>query len=67
MSGVTDEDWAALLSRAPRARVYGVVTTGIFCRFGCAAPQPLRRNVQVFATRQAAMKAGFRPCKRCKP
>lgn len=61
------EDWAALLGRALRSGVYGVTTTGVFCRFGCPAPTPLRRNVTIFDSAEQAVKAGFRPCLRCRP
>ncbi len=45
----------------------GVRTTGIFCRPTCPARTPLARNVEYFATARAALAAGYRPCKRCKP
>lgn len=45
----------------------GVKTTGIFCRPGCAARMPLRRNVRFFDDVQGAVTAGFRPCLKCKP
>lgn len=45
----------------------GVRTTGIFCRPTCAARKPLPRNVEYFPTAQAALVAGYRPCKRCRP
>src|SRR5262245_12730327 len=44
-----------------------VRTTGIFCRPGCPARIPLRRNVAFFRTPREAMAAGYRPCKRCRP
>jgi AraC family transcriptional regulator of adaptative response/methylated-DNA-[protein]-cysteine methyltransferase len=45
----------------------GVRTTGIFCRPTCPARKPLPKNVEYFPTAQAALVAGFRPCKRCRP
>ncbi|MGA2975673.1 MAG: methylated-DNA--[protein]-cysteine S-methyltransferase [Spirochaetia bacterium] len=45
----------------------GVHTTGVFCRPTCAARKPLPRNVEYFPTAQAALAAGYRPCKRCRP
>ncbi|WP_438444958.1 bifunctional transcriptional activator/DNA repair enzyme AdaA [Gorillibacterium sp. sgz5001074] len=45
----------------------GVHTTGIFCRPSCRARTPLRRNVSFYPSAQAALEAGFRPCKRCRP
>ncbi|WP_329605595.1 Ada metal-binding domain-containing protein [Rhizobium alarense] len=44
-----------------------VRTTGIYCRPGCPARLPLRRNVSFHATAQDAEQAGFRACKRCRP
>lgn len=46
---------------------YGVLTTGVYCRPSCAARLPRRENVRFHATREAAERAGFRPCKRCRP
>ena len=43
-----------------------VVTTGIYCRPGCAA-RPLARNVHTFDHPAAAEAAGFRACHRCRP
>ncbi|MGH7241805.1 MAG: bifunctional transcriptional activator/DNA repair enzyme AdaA [Phycisphaerales bacterium] len=47
--------------------VVAVKTTGIFCRPGCGAKKPLKRNVEFFATSSAALHAGYRACKRCRP
>ena len=44
-----------------------VRTTGIFCRPGCTARTPLRKNVEFFGTAADALFAGYRPCKRCRP
>src|SRR5580698_11215286 len=43
-----------------------VVTTGIYCRPGCAA-RPLAHNTRVFGSAAAAEAAGFRACHRCRP
>ena len=43
-----------------------VVTTGIYCRPGCAA-RPLPGNVRTFDLAAAAEAAGFRACHRCRP
>src|SRR3984957_12294659 len=43
-----------------------VVTTGIYCRPGCAA-KPLARNVRTFDHPAAAEAASFRACYRCRP
>ena len=68
----TDDErrWLAVVSRdhaADGAFVYSVRTTGVYCRPNCAARQALRKNLRFFATSLDAEKAGFRPCKRCKP
>src|SRR5689334_2149081 len=46
---------------------YSVATTGVYCRPSCAARLANRKNVAFHATCADAEKAGFRPCKRCKP
>jgi AraC family transcriptional regulator of adaptative response / DNA-3-methyladenine glycosylase II len=43
-----------------------VVTTGIYCRPGCAG-RPLAQNVRTFDHPAAAEAAGFRACHRCRP
>jgi O-6-methylguanine DNA methyltransferase len=67
-----DDDtlYAALTARDPRydGRAYvGVTSTGIFCRLTCPARTPKRDNTRFFASTDAALAAGFRPCKRCRP
>ena len=47
--------------------VIGVKTTGIYCRPGCPARIPRRRNVRFFASAAAAQAEGLRPCLRCRP
>src|SRR5690349_5137682 len=47
--------------------VLGVRTTGIFCRPTCPARKPRLENVRFFDTNDQARRAGFRPCKRCRP
>ncbi len=62
--------WEALLRReqqADGAYVYGVVTTGVYCRPVCSSKKPNRSNVRFFDTFEEAERAGFRPCKRCNP
>ena len=62
--------WQAVIHRdtaAEGAFVYGVSTTGIYCRPVCPSRLPLRENVRFFDTWQQAEEAGFRPCKRCTP
>ncbi len=47
--------------------VYGVRSTGIYCRPDCPARRPARAQVQFFADPAAAETAGFRACLRCRP
>jgi AraC family transcriptional regulator of adaptative response/methylated-DNA-[protein]-cysteine methyltransferase len=42
-------------------------TTGIFCRPSCPARRARPENRQFFPTVKAALFAGYRPCKRCRP
>jgi AraC family transcriptional regulator of adaptative response / DNA-3-methyladenine glycosylase II len=44
-----------------------VRTTRIYCRPGCPARTPHRRNVDFYPTSAAAQAAGYRACKRCLP
>ena len=44
-----------------------VRTTRIFCRPTCPARKPFPKNVEFFQTSQAAILAGYRACKRCRP
>ncbi|MGO1060226.1 bifunctional transcriptional activator/DNA repair enzyme AdaA [Planococcus sp. FY231025] len=46
---------------------YGVESTGIFCRPSCRSRMPKKENVRIFKNAYAALGAGYRPCKRCKP
>jgi AraC family transcriptional regulator, regulatory protein of adaptative response / methylated-DNA-[protein]-cysteine methyltransferase len=46
---------------------YAVTSTGIYCRPSCPSKRPRRENVVFFRAREAAERAGFRACKRCKP
>lgn len=61
----SDQDWQDLLARVCRDGIYGVTTTGIFCRFGCPSRPPLRQNLLLFDSAEAASAAGYRACKRC--
>src|SRR6267143_2004242 len=64
------ERWAAVAGRDRRADgvfYYSVRTTGVYCRPSCAARLARRENVGFHATCDDAERAGFRPCKRCRP
>jgi AraC family transcriptional regulator of adaptative response/methylated-DNA-[protein]-cysteine methyltransferase len=65
-----EECWAALQRRDASEDgkfMYGVRTTGVYCRPGCTSRLPLRRNTVFFETSAEAEAAGLRPCKRCRP
>ncbi len=63
-----DTAWQQVLARDRAASfVYAVTTTGVFCRPACASRRPLRANTRFFPTSEAAMAAGFRPCRVCRP
>jgi AraC family transcriptional regulator, regulatory protein of adaptative response / methylated-DNA-[protein]-cysteine methyltransferase len=65
-----EQCWAAVVAHDASADgrfFYGVRTTGVYCRPGCASRQPLRKNVAFFETTAAAEATGLRPCKRCRP
>jgi len=47
--------------------LYAVRTTGVYCKPSCPSRRPRPENVVFFRTREAARRAGFRACKRCKP
>lgn len=46
---------------------FAVRTTGVFCRPTCRSRAPRPENVQFYATAAEAYRAGFRPCRRCRP
>jgi len=69
-TAIDNDKWAAVVRRdrsADNSFYYAVSTTGVYCLPSCAARLPLREHVQFYATRAEAEKAGFRPCKRCRP
>ena len=47
--------------------VFAVSTTGVYCRPSCASRPALRKNVAFYSSAAEAERAGFRPCKRCRP
>jgi AraC family transcriptional regulator of adaptative response / DNA-3-methyladenine glycosylase II len=44
----------------------GVHSTGIYCLPSCKAKLPLLKNIVFYKTREEAIAAGLRGCKRCK-
>jgi len=62
--------WRVVLARDGRydgAFVYAVRSTGIYCRPSCASRRPRREQVTFFPIPEAAERAGFRACRRCRP
>ncbi|MGA2737355.1 MAG: bifunctional DNA-binding transcriptional regulator/O6-methylguanine-DNA methyltransferase Ada [Bryobacteraceae bacterium] len=62
--------WVALETRDTHMDgvfFFAVTTTGVYCRPSCPARRPRRENVIFFQRRDAAERAGFRACLRCKP
>ncbi len=61
---------AAVASRdahSDGAFVYGVRSTGIYCRPSCPSRRPNAKHVLLFSLAEDAERAGFRPCLRCRP
>jgi AraC family transcriptional regulator of adaptative response/methylated-DNA-[protein]-cysteine methyltransferase len=72
MSPRIDEEqaWDAVSRRDPGwdgRLVYGVLTTGVYCRPSCPSRRALRKNVRFYATTAEAERDGLRPCLRCRP
>jgi AraC family transcriptional regulator of adaptative response/methylated-DNA-[protein]-cysteine methyltransferase len=62
--------WQAVLDRdgaLDGAFVFGVSSTGIFCRPSCPAKRPRRQNVSFFDHALQAEQSGYRACLRCRP
>ncbi|KAI1422562.1 metal binding domain of Ada-domain-containing protein [Xylaria sp. FL1777] len=68
-SSSTDETrWRLILTHTPTSSfLYGVLSTGIFCRTSCPSRRPRRANVRFFDSAPSAVAAGFRACRRCRP
>ncbi|MBK7876842.1 MAG: methylated-DNA--[protein]-cysteine S-methyltransferase [Planctomycetes bacterium] len=65
-----DEMYRALCERDTSydgAFYAAIRTTGIFCRPGCGAKKPKRESCAFYDSARAALEAGYRPCKRCRP
>ncbi len=45
----------------------GVHSTGIYCLPSCKARLPLLKNVRFYFSREEAISAALRPCRRCRP
>jgi AraC family transcriptional regulator of adaptative response/methylated-DNA-[protein]-cysteine methyltransferase len=67
---LADPRWAAVAARDARFDgrfFYSVRTTGVYCRPSCASRTARPEHVAFHPSAQAAERAGFRPCRRCKP
>ena len=65
-----DLRWKALAARdraADGTFIYGVTSTGVYCRPSCPSRRPRADRVRFFDTPHEAREAGFRACKRCRP
>lgn len=70
MATLRDPRWASVIARDREQDgkfLYSVKTTGVYCRPSCAARPAKPENVAFHLTAADAMRAGFRPCKRCRP
>jgi len=62
--------WGAVLARDSRRDgifVFAVRSTGIYCRPSCPSRRPRPERVVFFPLPEAAERAGFRACRRCRP
>lgn len=67
---MTDEKWQAIINNDTAYNnqfFYAVKSTGIFCKPSCKSRVPKKENVYIFQNAEQALRANFRPCKRCKP
>lgn len=65
-----DPRWTQVLARDAAVDgqfVYGVTTTGVYCRPSCPSRAAKPQNVRFFAANSEAEAAGFRACRRCRP
>jgi AraC family transcriptional regulator of adaptative response/methylated-DNA-[protein]-cysteine methyltransferase len=65
-----DPRWAAVVARDAAADgrfYYSVRTTGVYCRPSCSARPARPENVSFHDSAADAERAGFRPCRRCRP
>jgi AraC family transcriptional regulator, regulatory protein of adaptative response / methylated-DNA-[protein]-cysteine methyltransferase len=65
-----EKNWQIILDRNQaydERFVYGVRSTGIYCRPSCPSRRPHREQVVFFHSSAEAEQAGFRACKRCHP
>lgn len=66
----SDPRWQAVVQRDVKSDglfYYAVATTAVYCRPSCGSRTPRPENVSFYPSTQAAERAGYRACKRCKP
>ena len=66
-SGALYKALAARDARFDGVFFVGVTSTGIYCRPICTAKTPKAANCRFYESAEAAEKARFRPCLRCRP
>ncbi|HJU25373.1 MAG TPA: methylated-DNA--[protein]-cysteine S-methyltransferase [Rhodanobacteraceae bacterium] len=67
---IEDPRWQRVLARDASADgefFYSVASTGVYCRPSCASRRAKPEHVAFHASAADAERAGFRPCKRCRP
>lgn len=67
---LNDPRWQRVLARDASADgefLYSVSTSGVYCRPSCASRRAKPEHVAFHLTAEDARRAGFRPCKRCRP
>ena len=67
---LNDPRWKQMRERDIKADgtfFYSVNTSGVYCLPSCKARPAKSENVAFYHSGEEARKAGFRPCKRCKP
>ena len=65
-----EQRWAAVSGRDADFDgrfVFGVLTTGVYCRPSCPSRRALRKNVRFYADGSSARRDGLRACRRCRP
>jgi AraC family transcriptional regulator, regulatory protein of adaptative response / methylated-DNA-[protein]-cysteine methyltransferase len=63
-----DQLWNAVLARDVTANfIYGVRSTGVYCKPSCPSRRPRRDSVSFFSSPDVAEIAGYRECRRCRP
>ncbi len=67
---LNEEEWEAIKNNETQYDgyfYYALSTTKTFCRPSCTSRTPNQKHVSIFKDVDNAIKAGFRPCTRCKP